>query len=56
MRKNQHRRNRDILHVPEYGDAVALAEVEKTLRKQPPLVFAGEARALRAQLGRVAEG
>ncbi len=49
-------RNRDILQVPEYGDAAALAEVEKTLRKQPPLVFAGEARALRAQLGRVAEG
>ena len=40
-------RNRDILQVPEYGDAAALAEVEKTLRKQPPLVFAGEARALR---------
>ena len=49
-------RSRDILQVPEYGDADALAHVEDTLRKQPPLVFAGEARALRAQLGKVAEG
>ena len=49
-------RNRDILQVPEYGNAAALADVEATLGKQPPLVFAGEARALRAQLGRVAEG
>jgi 3-deoxy-7-phosphoheptulonate synthase len=49
-------RNRDILQVPDYGNAAALADVEATLGKQPPLVFAGEARALRAQLGRVAEG
>ena len=49
-------RNRDILQVPEYGNAAALADVEATLGKQPPLVFAGEARALRAQLGRVADG
>ena len=42
-------RNRDILQVPEYGNAAALADVEATLGKQPPLVFAGEARALRAQ-------
>ena len=49
-------RSRDILQVPEYGDADALAHVEETLRKQPPLVFAGEARALRAQLAKVAEG
>ncbi len=49
-------RSRDILQVPEYGDAEALAQVEESLRKQPPLVFAGEARALRAQLGKVAEG
>ena len=49
-------RSRDILQVPEYGNAAALADVESTLKKQPPLVFAGEARALRAQLGRVAEG
>ena len=39
-------RSRNILQVPEYGDADALAHVEETLRKQPPLVFAGEARRL----------
>ena len=49
-------RSRDILQVPEYSDADALARVEDNLRKQPPLVFAGEARALRAQLAKVAEG
>jgi 3-deoxy-7-phosphoheptulonate synthase len=49
-------RGRDILQVPEYGDADALARVETELRRQPPLVFAGEARALRAHLAKVAEG
>ena len=47
-------RDRDILQVPEYSNAGALAAVEAELSKQPPLVFAGEARALRAQLARVA--
>ncbi|MBO6784545.1 MAG: 3-deoxy-7-phosphoheptulonate synthase, partial [Alphaproteobacteria bacterium] len=49
-------RGHDILQVPEYSDAGALSAVETELSKQPPLVFAGEARALRAQLARVAEG
>jgi 3-deoxy-7-phosphoheptulonate synthase len=49
-------RTHDILQVPDYNDSEALVGVEGELRKQPPLVFAGEARALRAQLGRVAEG
>jgi 3-deoxy-7-phosphoheptulonate synthase len=33
-----------------------LARVEETLRSYPPLVFAGEARNLKAQLGKVADG
>ena len=49
-------RGKTIRQVPEYPDAVKLAAVEKTLSNYPPLVFAGEARKLRQQLGRVAEG
>ena len=43
-------------HIPDYPDAARLAEVEKTLAGYPPLVFAGEARQLRADLAEVAEG
>ncbi|HEY0959412.1 MAG TPA: 3-deoxy-7-phosphoheptulonate synthase class II [Novosphingobium sp.] len=43
-------------HLPAYGDAAKLGEVEATLAKFPPLVFAGEARALKADLAEVAEG
>ncbi|MDX2237747.1 MAG: 3-deoxy-7-phosphoheptulonate synthase class II [Hyphomonadaceae bacterium] len=44
-------------HIPaDYPDASALADVEKTLRSYPPLVFAGEARNLKARLGDVAAG
>jgi 3-deoxy-7-phosphoheptulonate synthase len=44
-------------HIPtDYPDAAALAEVEKTLRGYPPLVFAGEARNLKARLADVAAG
>lgn len=44
-------------HIPtDYPDADALTRVEQTLRSYPPLVFAGEARNLRAQLGQVAQG
>ena len=43
-------------HMPQYPDPVALARVEETLRSYPPLVFAGEARRLKAALGKVAEG
>jgi len=49
-------RAKPIRQVPEYPDAVALARAEETLRGFPPLVFAGEARSLKAQLARVAEG
>jgi 3-deoxy-7-phosphoheptulonate synthase len=40
----------------DYPDAEALARVEQTLRRMPPLVFAGEARRLKSLLGDVAEG
>ena len=43
-------------HLPEYGDAEKLSEVEATLAKYPPLVFAGEARELKKDLAEVAEG
>jgi 3-deoxy-7-phosphoheptulonate synthase len=43
-------------HLPTYEDAGELGEVEATLAKFPPLVFAGEARALKADLAEVAEG
>jgi 3-deoxy-7-phosphoheptulonate synthase len=43
-------------HLPVYEDAAALAEAEATLENFPPLVFAGEARALKASLAEVAAG
>ena len=44
-------------HIPEdYPDMDKLAEVEKTLKGYPPLVFAGEARRLKARLAKVSEG
>lgn len=43
-------------HLPAYGDVAQLGAVEATLAKFPPLVFAGEARALKADLAEVAEG
>ena len=43
-------------HLPAYQDASELAGVEATLAKFPPLVFAGEARALKADLAEVAAG
>ncbi len=44
-------------HIPEdYPDLDKLAEVEKTLKGYPPLVFAGEARRLKARLADVSEG
>ncbi|RDD61592.1 class II 3-deoxy-7-phosphoheptulonate synthase [Ferruginivarius sediminum] len=49
-------RDRPIQQVPEYPDAAALTEVERELTGYPPLVFAGEARQLKKQLGDVAEG
>jgi len=49
-------RSRPAQQLPEYPDPSALAAVEKTLRSFPPLVFAGEARSLKAQLAEVAGG
>mgnify|MGYP003349570171 FL=1 len=49
-------RSKPIRQMPEYPDATALEAVEARLRAFPPLVFAGEARALKASLARVAEG
>ncbi|MBC2667408.1 3-deoxy-7-phosphoheptulonate synthase class II [Novosphingobium flavum] len=43
-------------HLPVYPDAAKLANVEQTLSTFPPLVFAGEARALKADLAEVAAG
>ncbi len=45
-----------IVQVPEYPDQNALAEVEAQLRTFPPLVFAGEARNLKASLAEVCNG
>ncbi len=42
--------------MPEYPDKEALQAVEGELRRYPPLVFAGEARSLRAILAEAAEG
>jgi 3-deoxy-7-phosphoheptulonate synthase len=42
--------------MPEYRDGEALARAAATLSNYPPLVFAGEARALTADLARVADG
>ncbi len=49
-------RSKPIIQVPEYSDQEALKVVEERLASYPPLVFAGEARALRRQLADVAEG
>jgi len=43
-------------HLPEYEDTAALADAEATLAGFPPLVFAGEARALTAELAQVTAG
>ena len=45
-----------IRQVPDYEDQEALAAAESTLSEAPPLVFAGEARRLKEQLGQVAGG
>jgi 3-deoxy-7-phosphoheptulonate synthase len=44
-------------HIPaDYPDPAALTRVEQQLRSYPPLVFAGEARKLKANLAEVAAG
>ena len=49
-------RAKPIRQVPEYPDAAALADVERRFSRFPPLVFAGEARRLKAALAQVAGG
>ena len=44
------------VQMPDYTDAQALAEVEAQLSKYPPLVFAGEARRLKAALAKASKG
>src|SRR5436853_7791568 len=45
-----------IRQVPGYADETALAGVEETLHRFPPLVFAGEARRLQDRLADVVAG
>lgn len=45
-----------IRQVPTYPDVTKLEEMEARLGKYPPLVFAGEARRLKAQLALASEG
>src|SRR5690349_1837859 len=49
-------RSRPIKQVPDYPNDADLDTVEATLKNYPPLVFAGEARRLRASLAEVAAG
>ncbi|MFK8252015.1 class II 3-deoxy-7-phosphoheptulonate synthase [Ancylobacter terrae] len=49
-------RAKPVQQVPDYPDAEALASVERQLASFPPLVFAGEARRLKKQLAKVANG
>jgi 3-deoxy-7-phosphoheptulonate synthase len=49
-------RDRPAAQQPRWPDEAALEQALKTLSTLPPLVFAGEARNLTAQLGQVADG
>ncbi|GAA3263879.1 hypothetical protein GCM10020258_29750 [Sphingomonas yabuuchiae] len=48
--------NAEARQLPRYPDQNALDAATKTLATYPPLVFAGEARSLTAELAEVAEG
>ncbi|MGY5451662.1 class II 3-deoxy-7-phosphoheptulonate synthase [Agarivorans sp. MS3-6] len=49
-------RDKPVKQLPTYPDQEKLQQTEKFLADQPPLVFAGEARALREDLAKVAKG
>ncbi|MEC7258987.1 MAG: 3-deoxy-7-phosphoheptulonate synthase class II, partial [Pseudomonadota bacterium] len=49
-------RNKPRIQMPDYTDPDKLAQVEAKLSKYPPLVFAGEARRLKRELGAAARG
>ncbi|MDA0362091.1 MAG: 3-deoxy-7-phosphoheptulonate synthase class II [Proteobacteria bacterium] len=44
------------IQMPVYADAVALKNIEKQISNYPPLVFAGETRTLKEELGKVSRG
>ena len=48
--------NYPVKHIPKYEDEKELAMVLKKVSSFPPLVFAGETRALKKSLAQVAEG
>ena len=49
-------REKPRVQMPDYQNTKVLQDVETQLSKYPPLVFAGEARSLKRQLGDVASG
>ena len=49
-------RNHHVKHIPKYEDEKELAMVLKKVSSFPPLVFAGETRALKNSLAQVVEG
>ncbi len=49
-------RDKPAKQLPDYPDLAKLEAAEKTLSAMPPLVFAGEARRLKAQLAEVSAG
>jgi 3-deoxy-7-phosphoheptulonate synthase len=49
-------RGRNILQQPDYLDQKHVDDVEKRLKRFPPLVFAGEARHLKSELAKVSKG
>ena len=49
-------REKPRVQMPDYTDGDALSTVEAQLAKYPPLVFAGEARRLKAELGAASRG
>ena len=49
-------RNHPVKHIPKYEDEKELAMVLKKVSSFPPLVFAGETRALKKSLAQVVEG
>jgi len=49
-------RTKPAKQLPSYDDAEGLVAAEKELQRMPPLVFAGEARTLQAQLSEAAQG
>ena len=48
--------NYPVKHIPKYEDEKELAMVLKKIGSFPPLVFAGETRALKKSLAQVVEG